>query len=56
MSAPQVRDGQVIHHIEFSILPSMSGRVEPRAVVFDGDRLILGSPRGGHIEWQRCAA
>jgi hypothetical protein len=49
----EVRDGQVIHGIEFGVLPSMSGRVEPRAVVLDGGRLILSLPGGNKLEWQR---
>src|SRR6266568_5815569 len=49
----EVRDGQVVHHIEFGILLEMSGRSSPRTVVLDGDRLILGTPRGAQIEWQR---
>jgi hypothetical protein len=49
----EVRDQQIVHGIEFSFFPSMGGSVEARSVTLDGDRLILGSPRGGHIEWER---
>jgi hypothetical protein len=49
----EVRDGQVVHHIEFGNLESHSGRVFPRSVVLDGDRLILATPRGTQLEWQR---
>jgi hypothetical protein len=50
----EVHDGQVLHHREFGVFPSMSGTVEPRSVeALDGDRLILGTPRGGCVEWER---
>jgi hypothetical protein len=49
----EVRDGQVIHHSEFHIIPSNDGRVEARTVVLDGDRLILRAPHGQQLEWQR---
>jgi hypothetical protein len=49
----EVRDGQVLHGIEFSIFPSMDGTVEPRSVVLDDERLILGVPGGAQLEWQR---
>jgi hypothetical protein len=49
----EVRDGQVIHHREFGVLPDMSGTVEPRSVVLDGDRLVLDTPRGARLDWQR---
>jgi hypothetical protein len=50
----EVRDDQVIHHMEFHLLqPSWSGRVEARSVVLDGDRLTLGTPRGRQFEWER---
>jgi hypothetical protein len=52
----QVRDGQVIHHREFGSLPRMSGSVEPRSVVLDGDRLTLSTPTGTTLEWQRVHA
>jgi hypothetical protein len=43
-----------VHHREFGIFPYMAGNVEPRSVVaLDGDRLILGGPQGGRVEWQR---
>jgi hypothetical protein len=43
-----------MHQREFGIFPYMSGNVEPRSVVaLDGDRLILGGPQGGRVEWQR---
>jgi hypothetical protein len=48
-----VRDGQVFHHRELGLLPSVAGTVEPRSVLLDGDRLILGTPRGEHVEWER---
>jgi hypothetical protein len=44
---------QVAHRLEFGIQPDMSDTVELRSVVLDGDRLILQSPNGGHLEWQR---
>jgi hypothetical protein len=43
----EIRDGQVVHHMEFGILPSLSGRIDPRSVVVDGDRLTLGAPLVG---------
>ena len=50
----ELHDGQVIHQREFGLFPYMTGNVEPRSVVaLDGDRLILGGPQGGRIEWQR---
>jgi hypothetical protein len=52
----EVRDGQVIHRMEFNYLrPSLNGSVEPRSVTLDGDRLVLGTPRygGAELEWQR---
>jgi hypothetical protein len=49
----EVRDGQVVHHREFGLIPSLDGRVETRPIVLDGDRLILRTPRGQQIEWQR---
>jgi hypothetical protein len=49
----EVRDGQVVHHMEFGILQRLSGRVETRSVALEGDRLILGTPRGGQFEWRR---
>jgi hypothetical protein len=48
-----IHDGQVFHHSEFGVLPSMSGNVQPRSVALDGDRLILRGPGGGVNEWQR---
>jgi hypothetical protein len=45
-----------VHHQEFGTLPGLSGNVETRSVVLDGDRLLLGSPRGFHLEWQRVQA
>ena len=42
----EVRDGQVIHHREFGIFPSLSGNVETRLVVLDGDRLVLSNSQG----------
>jgi hypothetical protein len=52
----EVRDGQAIHQMEFGVLVSMRGREEPRSVLLDGDRLILGTPVGRHLEWQRVHA
>jgi hypothetical protein len=50
----EVRDGQVIHHIEFGSFPQISDTVEPRSIgLLDGDRLILGMPVGARLEWQR---
>jgi hypothetical protein len=55
----EVRDGQVIHHREFGVFPSISDSVEPRSPTLDGDRLILRTPVGTrprgnvHLEWQR---
>jgi hypothetical protein len=49
----EVRDGMVIHHVEFHIVPRNDGRVEERSVMLDGDRLILRTPRGQQLEWQR---
>jgi hypothetical protein len=49
----EVRDGQVVHHMEFGMLTNMTGRVESRAVALDGDRLTLGTPRGRQFEGQR---
>jgi hypothetical protein len=49
----EVRDGQAIHHIERHLRPSLDGREETRSVVMDGERLILGTPSGVQIAWQR---
>jgi hypothetical protein len=49
----EVRDGQAIHQVEFGIVPTIRGPVETRSVLIDGDRLILGNPRGTQYEWQR---
>jgi hypothetical protein len=49
----EVRDGQTFHHREFGLQPRHDGTVEARSVVLDGDRLILGTARGAHVEWQR---
>jgi hypothetical protein len=49
----EVRDGQAIHFIEFSVRPSLDNSVEARSVCSMGDRLILGTPTGGQLEWQR---
>jgi hypothetical protein len=49
----EVQDGQAIHHTEFHVVPEHNGRVETRSVVLDGDRLILGTPWGALLEWQR---
>ena len=48
----EVRDGQVIHHIEFHVVLRNYGNAETRSVLLEGDRLILGY-RTSHIEWQR---
>jgi hypothetical protein len=53
----EVREGQAVQHMEFGVLPSMSGVVEPRSVVLDGDRLIQHAPNNrGRLEWQRVRA
>jgi hypothetical protein len=49
----EVRDGQVFHHTEFSIIPDSDGRVEGRSVMLAGDRLILDTPAGRQVVWQR---
>jgi hypothetical protein len=49
----EIRDGQAIHCREFDIRANLDGSVEARSVVLDGDRLILGTPRGQQLEWQR---
>ena len=49
----EVADGQVVHKREFGILPTMSGNIEPRSVALESDRLTLGGPQGGRVEWQR---
>jgi hypothetical protein len=49
----EILDGEVVRHMEFGIQLGMSGRVEARTVVIDGDRLTLGTPRGRQFEWQR---
>jgi hypothetical protein len=52
----EVRDGQVVHHIEFSLSPALDGRSETRSVVLEGDRLILTTPSGSPRQWQRVHA
>jgi hypothetical protein len=52
----EVRDGQVVHHIEFGNLSAHAGRAATRSVVLDGDRLLITDPRSpqrGVLEWQR---
>jgi hypothetical protein len=49
----EVRDGQVVHHREFALVPDLDGRDDVRSAVLDGDRLILGTPQGWTLEWQR---
>jgi Lipocalin-like domain len=50
----EVRDRQLVNHLEFSYLrPSANGSVETRSVKLDGDRLILSTPYGHQLEWQR---
>jgi hypothetical protein len=49
----EVRDSQAIHHVESAILPSWNGRVAPLAVALDGNRLMLGTPPPGLLEWNR---
>jgi Lipocalin-like domain len=49
----EIREGQLVHNVEFSIYPTINGPIEPRLVLLDRDRLILGTPGGGHVEWQR---
>jgi hypothetical protein len=48
----EVRDGQVIHHIEFHVVLRNYGHVEARSVLLEGDRLILGF-RNQQLQWQR---
>ena len=52
----EVRNGHAIHHMEFGIFPSLSGRIEPRSIMLDGDRLILGTPLSGQFQWPRVHA
>jgi hypothetical protein len=52
----EVGDGQVFHHTEFDIVPDLDGRVEARAPMLNGDWLILGTPAGWQLEWQRVHA
>jgi hypothetical protein len=43
-----VRNGQLIHHIEFNyIRPSLNGTVERRSVNLEGDQLTLAAPEVG---------
>jgi hypothetical protein len=49
----EARDGEVIHHTEFHVMPSLDGSAMARSVALDGDRLTLGTPRGGDVELQR---
>jgi Lipocalin-like domain len=51
-----VHDGEVVHHTEFHVIPNLNGRVEARSVALDGDRLILRTPHGQRLEWQRVQA
>jgi hypothetical protein len=57
----EVREGAVVHKIDFGTNPALSGVNSLRHVEFDGDRLILtgpdfapGSPRSHRIVWQRA--
>jgi hypothetical protein len=52
----EVRNGQVLHHIEFHLAPAMDGRTETRSVVLEGDRLILKTPTGSPRAWRRVRA
>ncbi len=50
----EVRDGQLIHHQEFGIWPSLSGRVAARSIkILDSDRLILSASGRDQFEWER---
>jgi hypothetical protein len=58
----EVRDGAVVHKIEFGTNPALSGVNSLRHVALDGDRLILtgpdfsaGSPRSHRILWRRAS-
>jgi hypothetical protein len=57
----EVRDGSVMHKIDFGTNPALSGVNSLRQVELDGDRLILtgpdfdpGSPRSHRILWRRA--
>ncbi len=57
----EVRDGAVVHKIDFGTNPGLSGVNSLRHVQLDGDRLILtgpdfsaGSPRSHRILWRRA--
>ena len=57
----EVRDGAVVHKIDFGTNPALSGVNSPRQVQLDGDRLILtgpdfsaGSTRSHRILWRRA--
>jgi hypothetical protein len=57
----EVRDGAVVHKIEFGTNPALSDVNSLRHVEPDGDRLILtgpdfspGSPRSHRIVWRRA--
>lgn len=49
----EVHDAQAIQHPEFHVVSEHNDRVETRSVVLDGDRLILGTPWGAQLEWER---
>jgi hypothetical protein len=49
----EVHDDHVIHHMEFGTQPRMNGLVATRSVELIGDRLVLRTPRGERVEWQR---
>jgi hypothetical protein len=57
----EVRDGAVVHKIEFGTNPALSGVSSLRRVDLDGDRLVLtgsdfspSAPRTHRIVWRRA--
>jgi hypothetical protein len=57
----EVRDGAVVHKIDFGTNPALAGVNSLRHVELDGDRLLLtgpdfapGSPRSHRILWRRA--
>lgn len=55
-----VRDGTVLHSIEFAVDPALIGVVSTRHIDLDGDRLVLSGPdfvagtgRTHRIVWRR---
>ena len=49
----EVHDDKIVHHVEFSVMPSLTGVSVQRSIVLNSDRLILATPRGLQAEWQR---